>query len=108
MKIIAQVKKSYYELTNLRIPDEEMSKIMKKELLQKIDEHLLTFDQFFHEENDRESASRIYEAQYIVLSLDTFRDIGKILREHSNLNDYWMKQIQCLFVEKPENKSEYK
>ena len=99
-------KQSYFKIQQLGIPKEEMSVIIKRELLRKIDEELLKFDQFFHEEEDPEFAYRIYEAQYIVLSLDTFREIGRILKEHSGLNDYWMKQLQFLFIEKPENKSE--
>jgi len=106
MKITAQQRHSYFKIQQLAIPKEEMSIIIKKELLKKIDEELLKFDQFFHEEEDQETAHRIYEAQYIVLSLDTFREIGRILKEHSNLNSYWMKQLQFLFIEKPENKSE--
>lgn len=42
----------------------------------------------------------IFEIAIVMLRMDTVRDIGIILRDHSYLNDYWKKQIQYLFNEK--------
>ena len=107
MKITAQLRKNNYEISLAPYTKEERTMLMRKELLQMINKELLQFYQFFHEEDIGRNC-KLYEAQYIVLSLETFREIGKILREHSALNDYWMKQLQWLFTEKPGTKPEIK
>ena len=101
MRIIANQIIENIVFEEASIPPETIKNYTKRKMVGAIANELLKYPHLFKEtQSERPFDNTKFEIAIVMLRMDTVRDIGIILRDHSYLNDYWKKQIQYLFNEK--------